>query len=113
MTTRRTRRLVPPTPLLTLALAAATAFAATTTPSPATAQDVPTIEEMAQGTTAMEGFFNLYWDDDAGALYWEIAELDTEFLYQISMGSGAIRWGSTEGSCAGRTSLRRGASGRR
>ena len=36
----------------------------------------------------MEGFFNLYWGDDAGPLYWEIAELDTEFLYQISIGSG-------------------------
>ena len=36
----------------------------------------------------MEGFFNLYWDDDTGSLYWEIAQLDTEFLYQISMGSG-------------------------
>ena len=36
----------------------------------------------------MEGFFNLYWDDDSGSLYWEIAQLDTEFLYQISMGSG-------------------------
>ena len=74
----------PPTPLLTLAIAAA-ALAA---PSPATAQDLPTIEAHTEGTTAMEGFFNLYWDDDAGSLYWEIAELDTEFLYQISMGSG-------------------------
>ena len=36
----------------------------------------------------MEGFFNLDWDDETGSLYWEIAELDTEFLYQISMGSG-------------------------
>ena len=90
MPTRRTRRLVPPTPLLTLAALTTAAVVATTaaTPTPATAQDLPTIEEMTEGTTAMEGFFNLYWDDDAGALYWEIAELDTEFLYQISMGSG-------------------------
>ena len=90
MTTRRTPRLVPPTPLLTLAAlttAAVVAITATTL-SPATAHDVPSIDEMTEGTTAMEGFFNLYWDDDAGALYWEIAELDTEFLYQISMGSG-------------------------
>ena len=36
----------------------------------------------------MEGFFNLYWDDGAGALFWEIDDLDTEFLYQVSMGSG-------------------------
>ena len=84
MTTRRTRRLVLPTPLL--AIAAATAFVAAS--SPATAQDLPTIEEHTEGTTPMEGFFNLYWDDDTGALYWEIADLDSEFLYQISMGSG-------------------------
>ena len=89
MTTRRTRRLVPPTPLLTLAFAAATAFAASlAAPSPLTAQTLPTIEAHTEGTTAMEGFFNLYWDDGTGSLYWEIAELDTEFLYQISMGSG-------------------------
>jgi hypothetical protein len=36
----------------------------------------------------MEGFFNLYWDNTTGSLFWEISELDTEFLYQISMGSG-------------------------
>jgi hypothetical protein len=36
----------------------------------------------------MEGFFNLYWDNANGLLFWEISELDTEFLYQISMGSG-------------------------
>ena len=75
-----------PTPLLTLALAAATAFA--TPPTPLPAQDLPTIEDHTQGTTAMEGFFNLYWDDATGSLYWEIADLDSEFLYQISMGSG-------------------------
>ena len=64
MTTRRTRRLVLPTPLLTLA--AATAFAASTFVSPLPAQDLPTIEDHTQGTTTMEGFFNLYWDDDTG-----------------------------------------------
>ena len=77
-----------PTPLPTLLLTLAATTAALTTPSPLPAQDLPTIEEHTQGTTAMEGFFNLYWDDDTGSLYWEIADLDTEFLYQISMGSG-------------------------
>ena len=71
MATRRTRRLVPPTPLLTLAIATATALAAAlAAPSPATAQTLPTIEAHTEGTTAMEGFFNLYWDDAAGSLYW-------------------------------------------
>ncbi len=36
----------------------------------------------------MEGFFNLYWDAAAGALYWEMDLTSGEFLYQISMGSG-------------------------
>ena len=36
----------------------------------------------------MEGFFNLYWDDGAGILYWELDLEAGEFLYQISMGSG-------------------------
>ena len=54
----------------------------------ATAQEMPTIGETVAGNTAIEGYFNLYWDDALGNLYWEIDKLDTEFLYQISMGSG-------------------------
>lgn len=52
------------------------------------AQSLPSIEEKVSGATLMEGYFNLYWDESAGKLYWEIDKLDTEFLYQISMGSG-------------------------
>ena len=54
----------------------------------ATAQEMPTIGETVAVNTAIEGYFNLYWDDALGNLYWEIDKLDTEFLYQISMGSG-------------------------
>ncbi len=80
----RTRPTLLPAALVTLAVAAW----AMTAPAPLTAQDVPSIEEKTEGTTQMEGFFNLYWDAAAGSLYWEIADLDSEFLYQISMGSG-------------------------
>ena len=52
------------------------------------AQQLPSIAEKTAGTTKIEGFFNLYWDDAAGTMYWEIDKLDTEFLYQISMASG-------------------------
>jgi hypothetical protein len=38
--------------------------------------------------TTMEGFFNLHWDGATGKMFWEIDKLDTEFIYQISMGSG-------------------------
>ena len=56
---------------------------------PAAAQEaLPGIADKTDGTTAMEGFFNLYWDDGEGALYWEIDLGAGEFLYQISMGSG-------------------------
>ena len=50
--------------------------------------ELPTVEEMTAGMQAISGFFNLYWDDAAGSLFWEIEELDTEFLYQVSMASG-------------------------
>ncbi len=59
-----------------------------TSPAAAQEQPLPTITEKTSGTTAMEGFFNLYWDDDEGALYWELDLTAGEFLYQISMGSG-------------------------
>jgi hypothetical protein len=52
------------------------------------AQDLPDIDEFVADFDAMEGYFNLYWDEREGKLYWEFDKLDTEFLYQISMGSG-------------------------
>ncbi|NNL30683.1 MAG: DUF5117 domain-containing protein [Gemmatimonadetes bacterium] len=56
---------------------------------PAIAQDaIPSIAERTAGMERMEGFFDLYWDDATGSLFWEIPALDSEFLYQISMGSG-------------------------
>lgn len=54
----------------------------------ASAQDRPSIEETVSGTTPLEGYFNLYWDESSGIMYWEIDDFDTEFLYQVSMGSG-------------------------
>ena len=67
-----------------LAIAAGVAFGA-----PAGAQDSrPTIAEKTEGMSPMEGFFNLYWDDASGVLYWELDLAGGEFLYQITMGSG-------------------------
>ena len=54
----------------------------------AQAQSLPIIEETVTGKQAMEGYFDLYWDEATGKMYWEIDQLDTEFLYQVSMGSG-------------------------
>ncbi|MCH2469872.1 MAG: zinc-dependent metalloprotease [Gemmatimonadetes bacterium] len=74
--------------LLTVLAVSAMASASIAAPAFSQTDTLPSIEEKTTGTDAMEGFFNLYWDDGSGTLYWEIAELDTEFLYQISMGSG-------------------------
>ncbi len=52
------------------------------------AQELPSIEEQVAGSLMLDGYFNLYWDESTGKLYWEIDKLDTEFLYQISMASG-------------------------
>ena len=58
-------------------------------PPNAAAQDsLPSIADKTAGAAAMEGFFNLYWDDAEGVLYWEIDPGAGEFLYQMSMGSG-------------------------
>ena len=51
-------------------------------------QAPPSIADTTAGMTAMEGFFNLYWDESSGKLYWEIDALDTEFIYLVSMASG-------------------------
>lgn len=52
------------------------------------AQSLPSIEDTVANANRMQGYFNLYWDDSTGKMYWEIDKLDTEFLYQVSMGSG-------------------------
>ena len=52
------------------------------------AQTLPTIADTVANTHALEGYFNLYWDEASGKMYWEIDKLDTEFLYQVSMASG-------------------------
>ena len=74
--------------LLTVLTLGAMASATIAAPAFSQTDSLPGIEEKTTGTDTMEGFFNLYWDDGSGTLYWEIADLDTEFLYQISMGSG-------------------------
>ncbi len=73
-----------------LALALIVAGGATTLADarPASAQSTPTIEERTSGMERIEGFFDLYWDEGTGSIFWEIDRLDEEFLYQISMGSG-------------------------
>jgi uncharacterized protein DUF4953/uncharacterized protein DUF5117 len=56
--------------------------------TPALGQDLPTIEEKTEGLQRREGFFPLYWDDTAGTVWLEIAEVDQDFLYVISLPTG-------------------------
>ncbi|UCC74069.1 MAG: zinc-dependent metalloprotease [Gemmatimonadota bacterium] len=50
--------------------------------------EVPTIESKTRGMAQFVGFFDLYWDESEGRLYWEIDRWNTEFLYQVSLSTG-------------------------
>ena len=50
--------------------------------------EIPTIENKTRGMDQFVGFFDLYWDESEGRLYWEIDRWDTEFLYQVSLATG-------------------------
>jgi hypothetical protein len=51
-------------------------------------QGLSSIADKTAGTTHLPGFFDLYWDESTGKLYWEIDSFDREFLYQVSLASG-------------------------
>ncbi len=51
-------------------------------------EPLPTIREKTRGMERMEGFFDLYWDEKQGKLYWLIDRWDSEFLYQVSLATG-------------------------
>ncbi|HEX5473073.1 MAG TPA: zinc-dependent metalloprotease [Vicinamibacterales bacterium] len=49
---------------------------------------VPTIEERTKGLQALDGYFPLYWDAQAGTLLLEIPRFDTEFLFATGLSAG-------------------------
>jgi hypothetical protein len=51
-------------------------------------EELPTIERRTRDMVHFVGFFDLYWDEDDGKLYWEIDRWDIEFLYQVSLTTG-------------------------
>jgi hypothetical protein len=51
-------------------------------------QKLPTIEEKVKDLKKFEGFLNFYWDENAGKVWLEISNLDTEFLYVNSLPAG-------------------------
>jgi hypothetical protein len=51
-------------------------------------QALPTVEAKTAGMTALEGFFDFYWDKATGHLYWVIEKWETEFLYAVGLAAG-------------------------
>jgi len=51
-------------------------------------EPLPTIEAKTKGMEHMPGYFDLYWDADAGKLYLEVDRFDTPFLYQEALATG-------------------------
>ncbi len=51
-------------------------------------QGLSSIADKTAGMQRLEGFFDLYWEESTGKLYWEIDSFDREFLYQVSLASG-------------------------
>ena len=48
----------------------------------------PTIEERTSGMQKLDGYFPIYWDDRAGALWLEIPRFDSDFLYATGLAAG-------------------------
>ena len=57
-------------------------------PNVSRAQSLPSIEDTVAVAEPLSGYFNLYWNNSTGQMFWEIDSLNTEFLYQVSMASG-------------------------
>lgn len=52
------------------------------------AQSLPSIETKTKDLKKYEGYFNFYWDENAGKIYLEVSRLDSEFLYVTSLPAG-------------------------
>ena len=57
-------------------------------PNVSRSQSLPSIEDTVAVAEPLSGYFNLYWNNLTGQMFWEIDSLNTEFLYQVSMASG-------------------------
>ena len=51
-------------------------------------QTLPTIEEKTKNFTKTDGFFPIYWDEPSGKLYVEIPQMNTQYLYAMSLPAG-------------------------
>lgn len=51
-------------------------------------KELPSIEDKTDGMTGWPGFFDLFWDENAGKLYLEVDRWGEEFLHQVSLPTG-------------------------
>ena len=54
----------------------------------ASAQPLASIQEKTKNLKKLEGYFNVYWDENTGKVWLEIDKTDTEFLYVTSLPAG-------------------------
>jgi hypothetical protein len=52
------------------------------------AQSLPSVEAKTKDLRKHEGFFNFYWDENAGKIFLEVDKPDTEILYVTSLPAG-------------------------
>ncbi len=52
------------------------------------AQETKTIESATEGMEKMEGFYDIYWDEDGGKVWLEIDRFGEDFLYQVALTAG-------------------------
>ncbi|MEM7202722.1 MAG: zinc-dependent metalloprotease [Planctomycetota bacterium] len=59
-------------------------------PAPMVAEQapLPTIAEKTLGMEERAGLFTFYWEENAGHLWWKIADLDRDVLYATSLATG-------------------------
>ena len=57
-------------------------------PAPPRAPGLPSIEDRTSGMRKIDGYFPLYWDDSAGAMYLEIPRFDSDFLFSTGLSAG-------------------------
>jgi hypothetical protein len=52
------------------------------------AQEIPTIESKTEGMEKLDGFMPVYWDEEEGKLWLEIARWDQDILHYTSLPAG-------------------------
>ena len=74
--------------LISTILLAGPAVTAQQPPPPQRPAALQSIEERTSGTKKLDGYFPIYWDENAGSMYLEIPRFDTDFLFSNGLSAG-------------------------